>query len=371
SICAARPSTASTAPVASSAPAGSLPSAAITSYPWAAKASRATTRISSVNAIASGAGSAPGRGCTGSTAMRFCAAAAVARRSETMNTRKDDLPGHVRCPRSLEQLPAGAPRYAARLLCRCPLCRRPAQASGVRLAAQPCQKRRRGLCAERGALAHLLDRLRVPPIATGIPAHARPEEVLEDLDVSFVAEAVGDLRHLGAEIARHPLDDGVEVRLDELQRGFARLTGVRGSPDELDGLAGIELAAQGDLKPAADQGGIAEITHRAEDPLALDAVLLRFRRAVQDVVERSIAGDRRKKERRGRQLGADGPVIGEPAIRHGPRGRAEPLVLSLVAGQHEQRRPQEPCVLGIALLLREPERARAVAEVRAHPGGVL
>src|SRR5205814_5055761 len=115
---------------------------------------------------------------------------------------------------------------------------------------------------EGGALADLLDRLGEPPIAAGILAHPRPEEVLEDLHVLIVAEAVRDVGHPGAVVARHPLDDRVEVRLGELQRRVAYLPGVRRSPEELDRLAGIELVARGDLVPAADRAGIAEVAHR-------------------------------------------------------------------------------------------------------------
>src|SRR5919201_3211473 len=193
---------------------------------------------------------------------------------------------HVRRARSPEQLPAPAPKCAPRLLCRRPFRQRLSEARSVHLALEPGRQRRRCLRTERGALPHLLERLGKAAVATSIPAHPRAEEVLEDLHVPVVAEAGGDFRHSGAVIARHPLDDGVEVRLDELQRRLADLAGVRRSPDELDRLAGIELVAHGDLETATDTGGVAEVAHRAENPLALHPVLLALRRAVERFVER-------------------------------------------------------------------------------------
>ena len=59
-----------------------------TSYPRSANESRAVVRICSLTAAASAGVSAPDRGWTGSTATRFCAAAAEARKIERMKTRK-------------------------------------------------------------------------------------------------------------------------------------------------------------------------------------------------------------------------------------------------------------------------------------------
>src|SRR5436309_2905325 len=100
---------------------------------------------------------------------------------------------HVRWARFPEQLPAAAPKCALRLLRRRPFRWRKRQASRIRLALEPGRKGWRRFGAERDALADLLDRLGELPIAAGILAHAWTEEVLEDLHVAVVAEAVRDV----------------------------------------------------------------------------------------------------------------------------------------------------------------------------------